>query len=146
MDNFVIGDEQRMEVHQFRESLRITLYYMFKDSFTEVQFADEVSPVGFTLHLYRLRPAFKVVSSSTSVVGTGDVVVSIPNTRVAASFQYDGAIYREGKKKVILDDEVTSLRTTDNQKQRPEVFRDATRELCEVLYKEVLKTNLQVRQ
>ncbi len=146
-DDFVVGEERRpMEVHQFRKSLRITLYYMFKDSFTEVQFADEVSSTGYTLRLSRLRPAYKVVSSSTGVVGTGDVVVSIPNTQVAASYQYDGAIYRQGQKKSILDDEVTSRKTTDNQKQRPEVFRDATRELCEVLYKEVLKTELRAKQ
>ncbi len=146
-DDFVVGNERRpVEVHQFRKSLRITLYYMFKDSFTEVQFADEVSPTGYTLRLSRLRPAYKVVSSSTSVVGTGDVVVSIPNTRVAASFQYDGVIYRQGQKKSILDDEVTSRRTTDDRKKRPEVFRDATREFCEVLYKEMLKTELQAKQ
>lgn len=139
-DSFALGD---MDVHQFRKSLRITLYYMFNESFTEVRFAEQVSPEGYTLQVYRLRPSWEILSSSTNVVGTGDVVVATANTKTAASFRYDGAIYQQNEKKAILDGTVLSQKYSYKRKGKPEVFRDGVRELCEVLYKELLKTELQ---
>lgn len=139
-NSFTVGD---MEVHQFRKSLQITLHYMFDESFTEVRFAEQVSPVGYTLHLYRLRPSWQILSSSTNVVGTGDVVVATADTKTSANLRYDGAIYQQGEKKAFLDALVTSQKYTFQRKGKPEVFRDGVRELCEVLYKELLKTELQ---
>ena len=139
-NDFAVGD---MEVHQFRKSLRITMYYMFEETFTDIQFADQVSPEGYTLQLYRLRPSWQVASSVTDVIGAGDVVVSTSSTRQIVSIRYDGAIYRKNEKIAILDDAVISQLQTFDRKEKPSVFRDGVRELCEVLYKDLLKTKLQ---
>ena len=143
-DEFTLRDGMKpMEVKQFRKSLRITLYYMLEQSFPEVTFADQPDSSGYTLQLYRVRPGWKVLSESTSVSGYEGVVVSSTSARVAAQIRYDGAIYKNGEKIAILDDEVVGEKSTDAKKRMPDTFRDGVRELCENLYKDLLKTEVQ---
>ena len=138
-DQFTIRDGMLpMDVRNFRKSLRITLYYMFESAFPEVTFADSVNAAGYTLQLYRIRPGWQV--ASTSVSGY-EVVTS--HSRVASQIRYDAAIFKNGNKIALLDNTVIGEKTANTKKEMPEAFRDGIRELCEDLYKEMLKLEVQ---
>lgn len=134
----VRSNRPSMNVKNFRKSLRITLYYMFKEAFPEVTFADEVATTGYTLHLYRIRPSWKVVSTSVSGY---EVVTS--TSFVAAQIRYEAAIFESGKKVALLDNTVVGEKTAMIKGEMPDAFRDGVRELCEDLYKEMLKLEVQ---
>ncbi len=138
-DGFTIRDGMHpMDVRNFRKSLRITLYYMFESAFPEVTFADSIGAAGYTLQLYRIRPGWQV--ASTSVSG-GEFTTSY--SRVAGQIRYDAAIFKNGRKIALLDNTVVGEETAIERREMPEAFRDGVRELCEDLYKEMLKLEVQ---
>lgn len=136
LDEFLVEGRglREMEVYNFRKSLRISLYYTFVDTYSEVHFSDQIDTSGITLHLYRIRPSWDIKSTSTSVYGT-EVVVSSTSYEVATLVRYDGVLYQHGEKRLVIDNEVASEKTTFSRRQGPEVFKDAMREMCEDLYK-----------
>ncbi len=141
-DEFVVSGAgvRRMDVFNFRKSLKLSLYYTFLDSFKDVRFADQVDSNGVCVVLYRVRPSWEIKSASTSVSGVEGRTVSSTNYQVAALFRYDGVIYKDGEKVSVLDNEVMSEASTYFRSGMPDTFRDGTKQLCGAIYKEVVET------
>ena len=139
-DDFEVQDNFRpMPVINFRNSLKLTLYYTFEDSFEEVRFDDQPSPEGLSLHLYRIRPAWKVHTIDEQVSGAGDVVVSSSTYFVSSLIRYDGVIYRNGEKVKVLDEEVISAKVETNIRRWNEAFVDGVREMSEDIYRQLVE-------
>ncbi len=128
-----------IEVQHFRKSLKLSLYYTFVNSFEDVNFADQIDSTGVSVVLYRVRPASEVKSRNSYVSGYDGYVSSGTITEVAALFRYDGIIYKNGRKTLVLDNEVFSEKSTLKKSEMPDVFRDGMKMMCEDLYKEVVK-------
>ena len=140
-DNFEVSDNFRpMPVYNFRNSLRLSLYYTFADSFDEVQFAEAPADEGVTIHLFRIRPFWKVHQISEDVSGYADVVVTDQIIFLSSLIRYDGMIYRDGKKSAVLDEEVIGERVETNVRQWNKAFEDGIREMCEDLYRHLAQT------
>ena len=134
-DQFWVG---RMDVLQFRNTLKLSLYYTFENSVPDIIFSDTIADTGMTLHLYRVRPEWNIVNTYTSmsvIEGTG---FSSTQTEVGSLIRYDGVVYKNGEKWFVLNDFVNSEQTTLRRKRQPEVFQDGVRELCEDLYRKIV--------
>jgi len=129
---FAVG---RMDVVNFRHSLRLSLYYTFENSFSNVEFSDSVAEEGITLHLFRIRPDWAVRDRFNSMVVIDGYGWSSTYTEVASLIRYDGIVYRDGEKWLSMDEEVISEKTTLNRRDAPEVFEDGIKEFCEEAYR-----------
>lgn len=125
----------RLDVKQFRKSLRLSLYYTFENSAPEITFADSIAAEGITVHLFRVRPDWEVVDSRTDVIVGSEVGIAFSDYEVASIVRYDGIVYKSGKRWFPLDQIVRSEQTTFQRGELPEVFRDGIRELCEDIYR-----------
>lgn len=139
--NFEVGEIFRpMQVSNFRNSLRLSIYYTFASSFEEVRFQDTVSNEGYSLHLYRVRPDWKIHSVDDHVSSAGDVVISNSTYFVSSLIRYDGILYHKGKRIKILDEEVLSEKVETDIRRWNEAFVDGVREMCEDLYRQLVET------
>jgi hypothetical protein len=134
---------REMAVYDFRKSLRLSLYYTFAGTYQDVYFSDQIDTSGITLHLYRIRPAWIVKSTSTSVSGT-EVVVSSTAYEVASLIRYDGVVYQNGKKISVIDNEVESEKTASVKRKWGYTFKDAVGEMCEDLYKTLVSAETNI--
>lgn len=141
-NDFEVGENFRpMQVINFRHSLRLSLYYTFASSFEEVRFQDTIDTIGYSLHLFRVRPDWKIHSVDDHISSAGDVVVSNSTYFVSSLIRYDGMIYHQGKKIKILDDEVLGEQVETDIRQWNEAFVDGVRELCEDLYRQLAEAH-----
>ncbi|MEM9675366.1 MAG: hypothetical protein ACFB15_01890 [Cyclobacteriaceae bacterium] len=131
-NEFPVG---RMDVSNFRHTLRLSLYYTFETSVSNVEFSDTVAEEGITLQLFRIRPDWVVRDRYNSVVVIDGYGWSSTFTEVASLIRYDGIVYRNGEKWLSLDQEVYSETTTFNRRDAPAVFEDGIREFCEDIYR-----------
>ena len=92
-DDFIIS---RMKVSQFRESLKLSLYYTFVNSFREVKFSDKIDSTGLTVVLYRVRPGFEVKSALANTYGGEDYVITDYTYDLSMLMRYDGIICKDG--------------------------------------------------
>jgi hypothetical protein len=139
-DDFVVRENLwPMQVHNFRNSLKLSLYYTFEDSFQEVRFQDAPSPEGLSLHIYRIRPSWKIHSIDEHVTGAGEVIVSSSTYFVSSLIRYDGVIFRNGEKVKILDEEVISEVVETDIRRWNEAFVDGVREMGEDLYRQLVE-------
>jgi len=137
-DDFVVRENLRpMQVLNFRNSLKLSLYYTFEDSFKDVRFLDTPSSEGISLHLYRIRPSWKIHTIDDQVTAVGDVVVSSSTYFISSMIRYDGILYRNGEKVKIMDEEVIGERVETNIRYWNEAFVDGVREMCEDLYQQM---------
>lgn len=135
-DEFEVKDNFRaMKVSDFRKSLTLSLYYTFKGSFREVRFHDQPDEKGLSLHLFRIRPGWKIQSINDYTYMAGDVAVNGSTFYLSSLFRYDGILYRNEEKVRILDDEVVSEKVVVHVHRWNEAFKDGVREMCEQLYK-----------
>jgi hypothetical protein len=131
-NEFSVG---RMDVSNFRHSLRLSMYYTFEASVSSIEFSDSIAKEGITLHLLRIRPDWVVKDRYSSMVVIEGYGGSTTQTEVASLIRYDGIVYRDGEKWLSLDNEVNSERTTFNRRKAPQVFEDGIREFCEDIYR-----------
>ncbi len=130
---------RKMDVFNFRKSLKLSLYYTFLDSFEDVRFTDQVDSTGVCVVLYRVRPSWEIKSANTSVSGVEGITYSSTNYQVAALFRYDGVIYKNGVKISVLDAAAMSEISTFYKSAMPDTFRDGVKMFCEAIYKEVVE-------
>lgn len=135
-NDFEVRDNFRaMKVKDFRKSLTLSLYYTFKNSFKEVRFQEQPSESNLSLHLFRIRPGWKIQSINDYTYMAGDVAINASTYYLSSLFRYDGILYRNGEKVRVLDDEIVSEKVVANIRQWDEAFKDGVREMCEQLYK-----------
>lgn len=141
-DAFEVGGSglKKMDVNHFRKSLKLSLYYTFINSFKEVNFADQIDSTGICVVLYRVRPSWEIKSASTSVAGVEGTTASSPHYDIAVLIRYDGIVYNNGVKRLILDNAVMSEKSATSMSGWPDVFRDSVKVMCGNLYKEVVTT------
>ena len=125
----------RMDVSNFRHSLRLSLYYTFETSVSSIEFSDTIAENGITLQLFRVRPDWAVRDRYNSMVVIDGYGGSSTFTEVASLIRYDGIVYRDGEKWLSLDEEVNSEKTTFNRRDAPKVFEDGIKEFCEDIYR-----------
>ncbi len=136
-DHFFVQDVglRKMEVSDFRKSLRLSLFYTFENSFREVRFSETPAPNGLTLQLFRIRPFWKLENIDSDVYVVENVSVNTNTYYLSSLIRYDGALYRNGKKVSILDEEVVGEKIVNDKRQWNEAFKDGVKEMCEDLYK-----------
>lgn len=139
---FILDDEipeelsiGRLDIKQFRKSLKLSLYYTFENSAPKINFNSNIANEGITVHLFRVRPDWEVTDSRTDMVMVEEIGVSYTDFEVASVVRYDGIVYKNGQRWFPLDQIVISELTTFRRKELPEVFRDGIRELCEDIYR-----------
>jgi hypothetical protein len=132
-DHFLVEDMnfRSMEVHDFRKSLRLSLYYTFADSFREVRFTHEPVEEGITLQIFRIRPGWKIQNVEEDFDGYD----SSSTFYLSSLIRYDGLILRNGRKMKIIDDEAVSEKVVTRMHWWHEAFVDGVREMCEQLYR-----------
>lgn len=146
-DNFEVRDNFRpMQIMDFRNSLKLTLYYTFEDSFEEVRFSDQPVAEGISLHLYRIRPFWKVNAIRDNVLSVGDVMISGSTYFVSSLIRYDGVIYHNGEKVKIIDEKVVGEKSETKVRRWNEAFVDGIKEMSEDLYRHLVeyKNNAQL--
>lgn len=127
----------QLQVTNFRNSLKISLYHTFEYSVPEINFADSVATEGITLQLFRIRPDWQVADRRSGFIVVDGTGGSYTDTDVISIIRYDGIIYHDGKKKLALDETVASEIAAIIRRDLPEVFQDSIRELCEDIYQRV---------
>lgn len=130
---------KKMEVLNFRKSLRLSLYYTFENSVSDILFSDSIAQEGITLHLYRVRPTWDVKSSRTSTTVVNGNGSSWTYIEYGGLVRYDGMVYRDGEKWLVLDDTVFGEQTAVRTRYGPTVFQDAIREMCEDVYRKLMQ-------
>lgn len=139
-NDFEVRDNFKpMEVLNFRNSLKLTLFYTFENSFESVQFQDQPASDGLSLHLYRVRPSWKLHTIDDNVVAAGEIVVSSNTYFLSSLIRYDGVIYRDGEKVKVLDEEVISEKVETNIRRWNEAFVDGVREMSEDIYRQLVE-------
>lgn len=136
-DHFYVQDMDllSMEVKDFRKSLRLSLYYAFRDSFEEVKFSETPSSQGLSIHLYRIRPFWDLQTIATDTYVVENISFNDNTYYLSSLIRYDGVLYRDGEKVMVLDEEVWGEKVVNAKRDWHEAFKDGIREMCEDLYR-----------
>lgn len=128
---------KQMTVTNFRRSLAESLDNTIGRNFENVIFTDTRPDKGLYLVIYRVRPFWKINSTSSYTTGTGEHIYSTSKALVAAAFQYETSLFYNDEK--IQDSDLTIF--SDDQmsvvRQAHPVFKSGITKLCETINRDV---------
>lgn len=128
---------KQMTVTNFRRSLSESLENTIGRNFENVIITDTKPDRGLYLVIYRVRPFWKINSTSSYTTGSGEHIYSTSKALVSAAFQYETSLFFNDKK--LRDSDLTVF--SDDQmsiaRQAHPVFKSGIIKLCETINRDM---------
>ncbi|CAN5533027.1 hypothetical protein BH23BAC1_BH23BAC1_50700 [soil metagenome] len=138
-NDFIVSGEgfKKMDISNFRHSVRQSLYNTFNENFENVIFADYPPDKGLALVIYRIRPYWKFCGASDNTTYADGVPYTVNTSYLSAAFQYESSLFLNNEKIRNGDNQVFSEGCTSRINQVHSVFKNGLQVFSESINREI---------
>lgn len=143
-DNVVMerGAARKLEVTQFRTSVKNALMKSFQNSFKEIVFTDRLVQGELLLHIYRIEPYWKITRSQDVTVSNQNGTSTRTVNYSRAVFQFQATLFNKGVELSRADNLVWSREEMPigNMFKRKKLFTDGLTAAVEAIHESIVIT------